>query len=116
MKIGETIANFFVGKHFMQVEIMDRQEYLLEEQARRCNKLEQLQYEYNATNLLMESIHKRIEELQKEDELLNDQMNNIRIQINLNERKVCKINKALRDKNPPEVFNPKDWEGDVSNI
>ena len=95
---------------------MDRQTYLLNEQERRCNKLEELQYEYNATNLLMEAVHKRIEELQKEDELLNSQMTTIRNQITLNERKIREINKALRNPNDPSLYDPRDFTGDVSNI
>ena len=95
---------------------MDRQTYLLNEQERRCNKLEELQYEYNATNLLMEAVHKRIEELQKEDELLNSQMTTIRNQVTLNERKIREINKALRNQNDPSLYDPRDFTGDVSNI
>lgn len=95
---------------------MDRQTYLLEEQSRRCNKLEELQHEYNATNLLMEAVHKRIAELQREDELLNSQMTTIRYQITLNEKRVCAINKALRNKNDPIIYDPRDFNGDRSNI
>lgn len=78
--------------------------------------LDQLQAEYNATNLLMEAVHKRIAELQKEDEILNSQMDSIRHQINLKERKVCQINKALRNKNDPSIYDPRDFNGDRSNI
>jgi len=95
---------------------MERNEWLLKEQARYCDKLDELQEEYNATNLLMEIVHRKIEQLQKEDELLNSQMTNLRNRIMASEKKVCQINKALRNPNDPKIVDPRDYGGDGSNV
>jgi uncharacterized coiled-coil DUF342 family protein len=95
---------------------MDRQSWLLKEQNRYCDIIDQLQRDYNEMDNQMNGLHKQIESLNKEIEFLNNEMTNTRNRIVSNEKKICRINKALRDKNPPEIFNPKDYEGDVSNV
>jgi septal ring factor EnvC (AmiA/AmiB activator) len=99
MVISGVVTGYFTIKQ--GVRGMDRKEILLRDQARRCDKLDELQREYQATNDMMELVHEKIDSLQREDELLNNQMTSIRCQITLQEKKIREINKMLRDDGDP---------------
>lgn len=95
---------------------MERHEYLLGEQARRCQKVDELLREYSDVNQKMNDLHKKIDALRLEDQLLNNQMTSIRQQIERNERKICQINRDLRSNYDPTRVNPKEVNGDFKNV
>lgn len=95
---------------------MERNEWLLKEQNRYCDIIDNLQRHYNSMDEKMNSIHKEIERLNREMEILNNEMTNTRNRIVNSEKRVCRINKALRNPNDPSIYDPRDFNGDRSNV
>ena len=91
-------------------------QWLLKDQERRLEHLDEWQEEYEQMNITIGNIKVMVADLVIEEKRVDDQMTNLRYRINAEEKKIREINKMLRDKNDIEIANPKDWEGDRSNV
>ena len=91
-------------------------QWLLKDQERRLERVESLLVEYGKLNTSIGNIKVMVAGLVDEEKRVDDQMTSLRYQIDVQEKKIREINKLLRDKNDPSIVNPKEWEGDRSNV
>ena len=91
-------------------------QWLLKDQERRLEHLDEWQEEYEQMNVTYTNLIKMVEECMAEQKRVDDSMTNLRYRINGEEKKIREINKLLRDKNDPSIKSPKESIGDVSNV
>jgi predicted RNase H-like nuclease (RuvC/YqgF family) len=78
-----------------------RRKYLLKDQERRCEKVDEMFNEYNKLNCTIDNIKKMVADLVLEEKRVDDEMTSLRYKINVEERKVREINKMLRSNEDP---------------
>ena len=93
-------------------EVNERSEksrnWLLKDQERRLNKIDELFNEYSKLNTTIGNIKIMVAELVRDEEAVDNEMTNLRYRITAQEHKVREINKMLRDKNDPSRKSPKE--------
>jgi hypothetical protein len=94
----------------------ESKQWLLKDQERRLQHLDDWQKEYEQMNVTYSNLTKMVEECMAEQKRVDDRMTNLRYKIGAEERKVREINKMLRSKNDPSLYDPRDFTGDRSNI
>ena len=83
-------------------------EWLLKDQARRLEMVEEYLKEYDKMNTVINNLKKMVAELVLEEKRVDDEMTSIRYKITVQERKVREINKMLRDKNDVRIKDPRE--------
>jgi len=83
-------------------------EWLLKDQARRLEMVEDYLKEYDKMNAVINNLKKMVAELVLEEKRVDDEMTSIRYKITVQERKVREINKMLRDKNDVRIKDPRE--------
>jgi len=76
-------------------------DWLLKDQERRLNQIDELLGEYEKLNCTYNNIKVMVADLVKEEARVDENMNNVRYKITVQERKVREINKMLRDDSDP---------------
>ena len=75
--------------------------WLLKDQERRLNQIDELFREYEKLNCTYNNIKVMVADLVKEEARVDENMNNVRYKITVQERKVREINKMLRSDEDP---------------
>jgi len=75
--------------------------WLLKDQERRLNQIDELFREYEKLNVTYNNIKVMVADLVKEEARVDENMNNVRYKITVQERKVREINKMLRSDEDP---------------
>ena len=83
-------------------------EWLLKDQARRLEMVEEYLKDYDKMNTVINNLKKMVAELVLEEKRVDDEMTSIRYKITVQERKVREINKMLRDKNDVRIKDPRE--------
>jgi hypothetical protein len=83
-------------------------EWLLKDQARRLEVVEDYLKDYDKMNTVINNLKKMVAELVLEEKRVDDEMTSIRYKITVQERKVREINKMLRDKNDVRIKDPRE--------
>ena len=83
-------------------------EYLLKDQARRLEMVEDYLKDYDKMNTVINNLKKMVAELVLEEKRVDDEMTSIRYKITVQERKVREINRMLRDRNDPRIVDPRE--------
>jgi len=83
-------------------------EWLLKDQARRLEMVEEYLKEYERLNITYNNLKVMVADLVKEEATVDDQMTNTRYKISVQEKKIREINKMLRDRNDVRIKSPKD--------
>jgi predicted nuclease with TOPRIM domain len=76
-------------------------DWLLKDQERRLNQIDELFREYEKLNVTYNNIKVMVADLVKEEARVDENMNNVRYKITVQERKVREINKMLRSNEDP---------------
>ena len=85
-----------------------RKQYLLKDQERRLNTIDELFKEYEHLNVTINNIKVMVAQLVIDEANVDEQMTSIRYKISVQERKVREINKIMRDKNNPIIKDPRE--------
>jgi hypothetical protein len=85
-----------------------RKQYLLKDQERRLNTIDNLFREYEKLNCTYNNIKVMVAQLVIDEANVDEQMTSIRYKISIQERKVREINKMMRDKNNPTIKDPRE--------
>lgn len=94
----------------------ESRQWLLKDQERRLEQIDELFKEYEKLNCTFNNIKKMIADLNDQQKVVDDQMTSVRYRMEAQEKKVREINKILRSKDDPTIKSPKDYVGDVSNV
>ena len=94
----------------------ESKQWLLRDQEMRLARVENLLIEYSKLNTTIGNIKVMVADLVIEEKRVDNQMTALRYQIDIQEKKIREINKLLRNQNDPSIINPKESNGDVSNV
>jgi hypothetical protein len=76
-------------------------EWLLRDQKRRLDNVDEMFQEYSKLNYVIENIKKMVADLVLEEKRVDDQMTSLRYKITNEEKKIREINKMLRSNEDP---------------
>jgi regulator of replication initiation timing len=86
-------------------------EWLLHDQQRRLDNIDEMFNEYNKLNYVIGNIKKMVADLVLEEKRVDDEMTSLRYKITNEEKKVREINKMLRSKEDPTKMPRGDGNG-----